>query len=222
MFLFDLSEGLAIKQVFGKTLRSRHCLFLKQEGSVLGSLAVYAENEEGWRGDDTCSSLGLLSLPWLRSRAMCHPEESELRDVKPGWRHCSPIGPVVGTDSEIGPCTRLFQQTGLAASADRAGCAWGRIAGLVMKVSSLFPHPTPLQSLPLVLSFLHRSCPFALTLPLDSDVTGGMLSPRLVQYGMAEKRLHLPSSLETLTFLLWPPGCLDTALSCHGIIAIKS
>lgn len=45
------------------------------------------------------------------------------------------------------------------------------------------------------------------------------MSPRLAQYGTAEKHARLPSFLKTLTFLLWPRGCLDTALSCHGIIA---
>lgn len=59
-------------------------------------------------------------------------------------------------------------------------------------------------------------------LPLESGLAGGMLSLGLVQYGMAEKRLHLSSFLRTLTFLLWPLGCLDTTLSCHGIIAVES
>lgn len=86
------------------------------------------------------SPLGCSSLPRLRSRAMCHPEECELQDVKLGWRHC---GPVVGTNSEIGPSAPLLQQTILAASADRAGCAPGRTARLVMEVSS----PPPLAPL---------------------------------------------------------------------------
>lgn len=173
---------------------------------------MYAE-DQGRVGEDgdTCSPLG------LRSRAMCHPEESELRDMKPGWRLC---GPILGTNSEIGPSAPLLQQTVLAVPADRAGCAPGTVAGLVREVSS----PTP--STPVAATRLpplsHCPCPFALTLPLESGLAGGMLSLGLVQYGMAEKRLYPSSFLKTLTFLLWPLGCLDTTLSCHGIIAVES
>ena len=99
------------------------------------------------------SPLGRSSLPRLRSRAMCHPEEFELQDVKPGWRH---RGPVAGTNSEIGPSAPLLQQTVLAASADRAGCAPGRIARLVMEVSSppvLHPCSCRLSSSPSSIAF---------------------------------------------------------------------
>lgn len=65
-------------------------------------------------------------------------------------------------------------------------------------------------------------CPFALTLPLESGLAGGMLSLRLEQYGTVEKHSHHPSFPKPPTFFLWPPGCLDTTLSCQGIIAIES
>lgn len=74
MFLLDLSEGLAIKQIFGKTPRSRRLLFLKQEGPVLGSLAVHAENRGrvGERGD-TCFPLGPLQSPMAALQSRVSP-----------------------------------------------------------------------------------------------------------------------------------------------------
>lgn len=83
-------------------------------------------------------ALGCSSLPWLRSRAMCHPEESEMWDVRAGRRH---HGPMEGTNSEIGPSVPLLQQAVLAASADRAGCAPGKLA---RGSQSLSPTSAPL------------------------------------------------------------------------------
>lgn len=71
-------------------------------------------------------------------------------------------------------------------------------------------------------SLLPQLCPFALTLPLELGLAGGMLSPMLGQYGTVEKCSHHLSFPEPPTFLLRLPGCLDTALSCQGITAIES
>lgn len=72
--------GLGLQQARGWTPRSRHC-FLKQEGPVLGGLAVHAANP------GTCSISGC-------ALELCVNQRNS--NVKPSWRR-----PGLGMSSEI-------------------------------------------------------------------------------------------------------------------------
>lgn len=111
-----LAEGLGLQQARGWTPRSRHC-FLKQEGPVLGGLAVHAANP------GTCSISG------------CAPElcvNQRNSNTKPSWRR-----PGLGMSSEI------RAGTSCSSSLSYPGCPGSPMAGQELSAPQSAPPALP-------------------------------------------------------------------------------